>query len=267
MTDGWIKLHRQLMEKAIWKCSNAKQKVIMITLLLMANHENNEWEWQGKKFICKPGQFITSLKSIKAKAGRGISVKNVRTSLVKFQNYEFLANQSAMTGRLITIVNWGQYQSSLQKVAKKKAKRWQRGGKEVATNKNDKNVKNDKNKNYLLLAKLLGELILQRKPDFKIILKQQKKDWVDWTDDIRKIIELDNRDPERINIVINWCQQDDFWQNNILSPKTLRKQFDKLELQINKSQPKDPYQNVEKFKGGKYAIKDGEGKIVKEIEL
>jgi hypothetical protein len=53
---GWIKLYRQLLNKAIWQCSTMEQKVILITLLLMANHEEKEWEWQGEKFKCKPGQ-------------------------------------------------------------------------------------------------------------------------------------------------------------------------------------------------------------------
>lgn len=108
--NGWIKLYRQLMKKAIWKCSTPEQKVILITLLLMADHEGNEWEWQGKKYKTEPGQFITSLKSIAEEAGKGISIQNVRTSLNKFKKYEFLTYESTKTGRLITIVNWHIYQ-------------------------------------------------------------------------------------------------------------------------------------------------------------
>ena len=66
--QGWIKLYRQLTNKAIWKCSTPEQKVVLITLLLMADHKGNEWEWQGKKHITKLGQFITSLKSIAEKS-------------------------------------------------------------------------------------------------------------------------------------------------------------------------------------------------------
>ena len=46
------------------------------------------------------------------------------------------------------------------------------------------------------------------------------------------MIRLDKRKPERIEAVIRWCQQDPFWQSNILSAETLRKQFDRLELRM-----------------------------------
>ena len=43
MADGWVKLHRCLLDKAIWKKSKAEQKAVLITVLLLANHKNNEW--------------------------------------------------------------------------------------------------------------------------------------------------------------------------------------------------------------------------------
>ena len=145
---GWIKLHRCLLEKAIWQCSTPEQKTILITLLMMANHEENEWEWEGQKYKCKPGQFITSLKSIAEKAGLGISIQNVRTALTKFEKYGFLTNQSTNKNRLITIVNWDFYQAKEDAVNKPANKQLtssqQATNKQLTTNKNDKNDKNDK---------------------------------------------------------------------------------------------------------------------------
>ena len=108
---GWVKLHRELTEKAIWKCSSPEQKVILITLLMLADHKESEWLWQGKKFKTQPGQFVTSVESIMKTSGVGISRQNVRSAIVKFENLGFLTNESTKTGRLITIVNWGVYQS------------------------------------------------------------------------------------------------------------------------------------------------------------
>ena len=143
MRGGWIKLHRQLLDKAIWQCSTPEQKTILITLLMMANHERKEWEWKGKKFVCEPGQFVTSLSSIVKNAGKGITIQNVRTALEKFKKYEFLTYESTKTGRLITIENWGIYQSEDEKLTKKSTKHQQRANKELTTNKNDKNDKNN----------------------------------------------------------------------------------------------------------------------------
>lgn len=144
MADGgWIKLYRKLIDDPVWVLSTPEQKTILITLLLMANHRENKWEWQGQKFNVQPGQMITSIESIRQKSGKGISVKNVRTSLKRFENLGFLANESAKTGRLITITNWGKYQCSDEEVAKQPADDRQRGGKGVAPNKNDKNDKKE----------------------------------------------------------------------------------------------------------------------------
>ena len=109
---GWIVLHRKLLDKPIWFESTAEQKVILITLLLMANHAEKEWEWQGQKYVAKPGQFVTSLPKIVEACGNGISIQNVRTALKRFEKYEFLTDQSTKKNRLITINNWAFYQDN-----------------------------------------------------------------------------------------------------------------------------------------------------------
>jgi len=133
--SGWVSLYRELLIKPIWTKSNAKQKTILITLLLMANHEPNEWEWQGVKFKVNSGQFITSLENIAKKAGSDISIRNVRTAIERFRNLDFLTNESTKTGRLISIVNWQSYQST----EKQRQSKRQRPDKDLTTNNNDNN--------------------------------------------------------------------------------------------------------------------------------
>ena len=150
MDKGWIKLYRELLNKAIWQCSTPEQKTILITLLLMANHKENEWEWQGKKFIVQPGQFITSSKSIETTAGPGISRQNVRTALEKFEKYGFLTKVSTKTGILVTITNWEVYQSQDEVATNKVTIDQPTPNQQVTTNKNDKNDKNVKNYKYIV---------------------------------------------------------------------------------------------------------------------
>ena len=107
---GFIKIWRKIASKVIWKTSTPKQKVILITLLMMADFNPNEWYWKGQKYKTKPGQFVTSLESIREEAGKEINIQNVRSSLNKFEKLGFLTNESTKTGRLITIVKWGDYQ-------------------------------------------------------------------------------------------------------------------------------------------------------------
>ena len=159
---GWIKLHRALLDKTIWINSTAEQKTILITLLLMANHEPNQWEWKGKKYIVKSGEFITSLEKIVAKCGKGITTQNVRSALKRFEKLQFLTNESTKQNRLIKIENWGLYQDEENQPNKATNKEvtndQQRGNKEVTTNKNDKNDKNDKNILYTLVQKAWNDL-------------------------------------------------------------------------------------------------------------
>lgn len=110
MNTGFIKLHREIQDKPIWALSSPEQKVILITLLMMVNWKPKKWEWMGQVFECKPGQVVTSLDKIAEKGGKGISIKNVRTALKRFEKYNFLANESANGGRVITICNWESYQ-------------------------------------------------------------------------------------------------------------------------------------------------------------
>lgn len=143
---GWIKLHRALLDKTIWINSTPEQKTILVTLLLMANHEPNQWEWKGKKYTVKSGEFITSLEKIVAKCGKGITTQNVRSALKRFEKLQFLTNESTKQNRLIKIANWSLYQDEENQPNKATNKEvtndQQRPNKEVTTNKNDKNDKN-----------------------------------------------------------------------------------------------------------------------------
>lgn len=159
MNEGWIKLHRCLMDKAIWTNSTPEQKTILITLLMMANHSGREWEWKGRQFKAEPGMLVTSLEHIVDKCGKGISIQNVRSALKKFEKYEFITQEVTKTGRLINIVNWGIYQGikgesnkdvnkeatkDKQKDGRELTKSQQTADKDVTTNNNDRNIKNDK---------------------------------------------------------------------------------------------------------------------------
>ena len=143
---GWIVLHRKLLDKPIWFESTAEQKVILITLLLMANHAEKEWEWQGQKYVAKPGQFVTSLSKIAEVCGEGISFQNVRTALKRFEKYGFLTNESTNKNRLITINNWAFYQDNPNDTNRQPNKQLtsnqQATNKQLTTNNNDKQIHN-----------------------------------------------------------------------------------------------------------------------------
>ncbi|XLP22112.1 phage replisome organizer N-terminal domain-containing protein [Bacillus toyonensis] len=96
----------------------------------------------------------------------------------------------------------------------------------------DKDIKNIKpscNKYeicHMDAAKYFHHLILSRNKNFK----QPPLD--SWAKDIRLMQERDNRNLEDIKKVMDWCQKDTFWMNNVLSISKLRKQFDQLYMKM-----------------------------------
>lgn len=76
-------------------------------------------------------------------------------------------------------------------------------------------------------AKYLFEKIKGNNP------KQKEPNFDSWANEFRLMRERDNREPQEIKDVIDWCQADPFWQGNILSPKKLREKFDQLTIQMN----------------------------------
>ena len=147
--NGWVKLYRCLLDDPIWQCSTSEQKVILVTLLLMANHAERKWEWNGMPYQCQPGQMITSLKSIHAKCCKKISIQKIRTALERFEKMGFLNKQSNKQNTLITICNWSAYQSydgPANTVDNTRVTNESHtDNKHVTPNKNVKNNKNEKN--------------------------------------------------------------------------------------------------------------------------
>lgn len=202
---GFIKLHRELASKPIWLKSTVEQKVILVTLLMMANFKSNEWEWKGEKFEVKPGQFITSLDSIVKECGKGVSIQNVRTALTRFEKLDFLTDKPTKEGRLITIANWDLYQVDNKQPNKPNNKDLTKGSQtpnKDLTPKEEGNKDNkEKNEKYSLAD---IDLIVAR------IRKELPKDMAKTSkiahDKLPKLIKEHGED-ELINSVKNYIQQ------------------------------------------------------------
>lgn len=139
--DGWIKLHRKLLD---WEWyDDVNTKAVFIDLLLNANHK--ESSWRGEKI--PKGGLITSVNSI-AKRNK-LSDKQVRTALSHLQKTGEIGKQRANGNTLIIVLNYERYQDFCNyenpDKGKSGANKGQTEGKSGATDNNDNNVKNDKN--------------------------------------------------------------------------------------------------------------------------
>lgn len=132
MDNSWIKLYRKILKDALWKDCTSNQKVVMITLLLMADHKENEWIFKGERYKTSPGEFVTSLKSIVENSG--VSIKVVRNSLEKLESLGFLISKSSNKNRIIKIKNWEKYQGQNLDKSRKNADRAIKGHSSNAVN-------------------------------------------------------------------------------------------------------------------------------------
>lgn len=109
--EGWIKLHRKMLE---WEGFKKSEMVhIFIYLLLSANKKDGNWNG----IQVKNGEFITGLLSINK--ATGVSIQTIRTCLKRLENQHIINKQSNKQYTLITICNYESYQEDEKKSTKK----------------------------------------------------------------------------------------------------------------------------------------------------
>ena len=143
MCQGWIKLHRVILENPI-VCKDSDYFSIWCYLLLNATHKEQNKIFKGKKIILKNGQLITGRKVISKQFN--ISESKVQRVLKKLEIEQQIEQQTSNANRLISIVNWENYQSVEQQSEQPVNNQRTTSEQPVNTNKNDKNEKNEKNK-------------------------------------------------------------------------------------------------------------------------
>jgi len=115
---------------------------LWIHLLFRANHTDREESLGGKPIICKPGQFTTGRKQLSQDTG--ISESKIERLLFKFENIEQQIEQrKTNTNRLISILNWNEYQNSEQQIEQQANNDRTTTEQRVDTLKEYKEVKND----------------------------------------------------------------------------------------------------------------------------
>ena len=232
--NGWIKIHRKLQRSPMYQNLNSKQRDVMMQVLMMASHEETEWEWQGEVCKIQPGQFVTSLDSIRQACGKDVKVQSVRTALLKLEKWHFLTNEATKHGRLITVVKWGDYQgdevNTNKEINKEPTKLQQSSNKELTSIKNVKNNKRRiinnsspvKSENFTDNARDLSNYFSKTLPNKNLIPKTQaqKAKWLKCFDDCHR---LDGYSYDQIRQIVEYFRNDEWWRSKFLSPLKLRK--------------------------------------------
>lgn len=140
--NGWVKLHRKMLDNPIIM-KDAEYLAVWMYLLLNATHSEYPALFKGEKIMLQPGQLITGRKSI---AGTLlISESKVTRILNTFEIEQQIEQQTSNKNRLITVVNWDKYQLCDQQIEQQLNNNRTTTEQQLNTNKKNKNVKNDKN--------------------------------------------------------------------------------------------------------------------------
>lgn len=145
---GWISIHRKIRDCVIWDTDEPfTRRDAWIDLLLLANHNDKEIIFDGKKITIKKGQYLTSVRKL-AKEWHWGNAKTL-AYLRLLEECEMITRHADSRRTLITIVNYGIYQdenidnrNSNGTVTDTVAER------RPTTNNNKNNENNDNNKKH-----------------------------------------------------------------------------------------------------------------------
>lgn len=156
--NGWIKLYRQLQDCPIWYGERFSKGQAWVDLLMLANHSDKKIVFNGDFITIQRGQYLTSM--VKLSEKWKWNRKTVSSFLKLLENDNMITKVADNTKTLITIVNYGIYQSETESVGQPIT---QHNGQPIGqlstqpigqqldspvdnlldTNKNDKNIKNE----------------------------------------------------------------------------------------------------------------------------
>lgn len=152
--EGYLILYRSFLT---WEWySTPVVKDVFLHCLFKANYKDQNWKGQ----IIKKGQFVTSLDHLSKELG--LSVQQIRTSLIKLEKTQNITRTSTSRNTIITVVNWHKFHK-LQQTNNK-----QITNKQQQLNKGNKENKRDSN---LLLSLSIDEREILK----KYLIRENKK--------------------------------------------------------------------------------------------
>lgn len=146
MCNGWIKLHRKILDWEWFTSPSTLQ--LFIYLLLRANKEDKKW----RGILIKRGQLVTSVATISEETK--LSMQQVRTSLNRLKSTNEITSKTTNRFTLVTVCKYESYQLYEEVEQQTKQQALQQTNNKQITNKqqqlkNNKNIRNNKKESIL----------------------------------------------------------------------------------------------------------------------
>ena len=105
---GYIKLHRQIQDCWIWDSGKFDKRSAWIDLLMLANHRDKKFMFNGKPAVITRGQFMTSIRKLAIRWDW--STSTVFDFLKILEDDNMIKKESDSHRTLLTIINYEVYQ-------------------------------------------------------------------------------------------------------------------------------------------------------------
>ena len=168
--QGWIKLHRQILEWEWYSDNNCFR--LFLHLLLKANHKEKRF----KGIELKVGSIVTSRDLLARETG--LTSQQIRTALTKLISTNEITNVTSSQGTIIQIVNYEKYQVPTNEITNE-----QPTSNQQSTTNN--NVKKEKKEIYIPeFSEFLAYAVSQIPNVIQQEVKLKYDSWVvnDWKD-------------------------------------------------------------------------------------
>jgi len=143
MTEGWIKIHRQIEDNDLWFREKFTSGQAWIDMLIMANHNKNTFRVRGIDITIDRGQIGRGIRSISDR-WQWSHTKTMRF-LKELEERDMIERKISNVVQVITIKNYDSYQSNeTQNDTQNGTQTALQNGTQNERNKKDKNVKNEK---------------------------------------------------------------------------------------------------------------------------
>lgn len=256
---GAFLISREIFENAIW----TDVVKFRIFFYIVGNAVFSEEGVEIGGIHIKRGQLLRSFRNlsddlqyIENRKVKKYSVSVISRKVEQLVKENRLKIESTELGTLFTVVNYDLYQGLNNYRNDNLEQRWNSAGTVLEqSGNNNNNDKNDNNVNnntlrskfkfethHMKLAELLFKKIRENNPSAK------EPNLKSWANTFRLMMERDKREGKEIQDLILWTQQHHFWYKNILSADKLRKQYDRLLLEMKDEHQKMPFKVVN---GGK----------------
>jgi DNA replication protein DnaD len=141
--EGWVKIHRRLIENPLWTCEPFTRGQAWVDLLILANHKDSFYYKRGHKIDVKRGQLSRSIVELSDRWNWSRS--KVNKFLKELEKEQQIEQQKSNVTQVVTIVNYDLYQEKEQQIEQQKSSRRAAEEQQKDTYKNVKNIKNDNN--------------------------------------------------------------------------------------------------------------------------